>query len=177
VSASRLADDLAALLAGEPVGLPCAELVARLKRRRGAVLDALRGDPRFEHQGRNRGSRWRLVAGAGPGRNGAAFSAAGQAGQGIDPDPAPARRERAGERARPSAAELLENPHALLTRTHLRELGHERRAIDSIFRQLPLVLDPGYARPRIKAADYLAFIERHTYENDVVHPSRHGAVV
>jgi hypothetical protein len=172
VSASPLADDLAAVLAREPLGLPCAELVARLKRRRGDVLSALRADPRFEHQGHNRGSRWRLAAGAGPGRNGAAFTAAGQADLGIDPAPPPARRERAGER-RPVAAD----PDALLTRSQLRELGLERRAIDAIFRKLDLVYLPGYSRPMIRAGDYLAHIKRHTYSNNDVHPSRHGAVV
>jgi hypothetical protein len=173
----QLADDLAAVLTAEPLGLPCAELTARVKRRRGDVLTALRADPRFEHHGRNRGSRWRLAAGVDRGRNGAGFRADGQPELGSDPSSQPARRERAGERSRPSAAELLENPHALLTRSHMRELGHGRRAIDAIFRQLPLILDPEYARPRIKAADYLAHIERHTYGNDVVHPSRRGTVV
>jgi hypothetical protein len=70
--------------------------------------------------------------------------------------------------------ELLEKPHALLTRSHLRELGLERRAIDAVFRELKLVLLPGYSRPLIKAADYLQLIERETYGNDVVHPSRRG---
>ena len=37
------------------------------------------------------------------------------------------------------ATELLETPGALLTRTHLRELGLERRAIDAVFRKLPVV--------------------------------------
>jgi hypothetical protein len=177
VSASPLADDLAAVLAAEPLGLPCAELVARLKRRRGDVLDALRADPRFEHQGRNRGSRWRLAAGAGPGRTGAAFTADGQADLGLDLARPPARRERAGERARPSASELLETPGAFLTRSHLRELGLERRAIDAVFRKLDLVYLPGYSRPMIRAGDFLALIERRTYSNHAVHPSRHGAVV
>jgi hypothetical protein len=74
--------------------------------------------------------------------------------------------------ARPSAAELLATPGALLTRSHLRELGLQRGAIDAVFRALPLVLLPGYSRPMIKAADYLELIERETYGNDVVHPSR-----
>jgi hypothetical protein len=58
-----LADDLAAVLAAEPTGLPCVHLVARLHRRRGDVLAVLRADPRFEHSGRARGSRWRLRRG------------------------------------------------------------------------------------------------------------------
>jgi hypothetical protein len=77
--------------------------------------------------------------------------------------------------AGPSAAELLATPGALLTRSHLRELGLQRGAIDAVFRALPLVLLPGYSRPMIKAADYLELIERETYGNDVVHPSRRAA--
>jgi hypothetical protein len=73
---------------------------------------------------------------------------------------------------RPSAVELLDTPGALLTRTDLRELGLERRAVDAVFRTLPLVLLPGYSRPLIKAADYLELVERETYGNDVVHPTR-----
>jgi hypothetical protein len=38
---------------------------------------------------------------------------------------------------RPTAPELLETPGALLTRSHLRELGLERRVIDAVFRALP----------------------------------------
>ena len=56
----------------------------------------------------------------------------------------------------PVPADLLEKPDALLTRTRLRELGLERRAVDAIFRALPVVALPGYARPMIRAQDYLA---------------------
>jgi len=35
---------------------------------------------------------------------------------------------------RPTATDLLETPGAPLTRTHLRELGLERRAVDAVFR-------------------------------------------
>jgi len=73
---------------------------------------------------------------------------------------------------KPTAAQLRGDDGALLSRTDLRELGLERRAIDAVFRELPLVLLPGYSRPLIKAADYLALIERETYGNDVVHPAR-----
>jgi hypothetical protein len=51
------------------------------------------------------------------------------------------------------AADLLETPGALLTRSHLRELGLERRAVDAVFRALPVVALPGYSRPLIRAAD------------------------
>lgn len=71
---------------------------------------------------------------------------------------------------RPSAAELLETPGALLTRSHLRGLGLERRAIDAVFRALPVVALPGYARPMIRAEQYLKLVEQHTYRNDRVRP-------
>lgn len=65
----------------------------------------------------------------------------------------------------PSASDLLETPGALLTRSHLRELGYGRRAIDAIFRELDVVVVPGYARPMIRVEDYLALLERSTYDN------------
>jgi hypothetical protein len=69
-----------------------------------------------------------------------------------------------------TAQELLEIPNALLTRTHLRELGLERRAVDAIFRALPVVALPGYSRPMIRAQEYLALIARSTYNGDRVRP-------
>lgn len=69
-----------------------------------------------------------------------------------------------------TVSELLKTPDALLTRSHLRELGLERRAIDAVFRELDVVALPGYSRPMILAADYLALIERHTYRGDRVRP-------
>jgi len=67
------------------------------------------------------------------------------------------------QRDAPSVAELLERPGALLTRSHLRELGLERRAIDAVFRECPAVLMPGYSRPMVRAEDYLAFVDANTY--------------
>ena len=72
---------------------------------------------------------------------------------------------------RPSAAELLATPGALLTRSHLRELGLERRAIDAVFRRLPVVAFPGYSRPMIRVDQYLALVEQHTYCDDRVRPA------
>ena len=69
------------------------------------------------------------------------------------------------------AIELLETPGALLTRSHLRELGLERRAIDAVFRKLPVVALPGYSRPMIHVEEYLQFIDEHTYRDDRVRPS------
>jgi hypothetical protein len=65
---------------------------------------------------------------------------------------------------RPTASELLANPEALLNRSHLRELGLERRAVDAVFRALPVVALPGYSRPVIRVRDYLALLESSTYD-------------
>jgi hypothetical protein len=70
------------------------------------------------------------------------------------------------------AAELLQTPGALLNRSHLRGLGLERRAIDAVFRALPVVALPGYSRPLIRAEQYLELVERHTYQDDRVRPCR-----
>jgi len=80
------------------------------------------------------------------------------------------RAAHAGDR-RPSVAELLETPGALLTRSHLRALGLERRAIDAVFRALPVIALPGYSRPMVRAADYLAFVDQSVYRDDRVRPT------
>jgi len=72
----------------------------------------------------------------------------------------------------PSPAELLLTPGALLTRSQLRGLGLERRAIDAVFRALPVVALPGYSRPMVRAEQYLEFVEKHTYRDDRVRPCR-----
>jgi len=68
----------------------------------------------------------------------------------------------------PAPAERLANPEALLSRTDLRELGLERRAVDAVFRALPVVVLPGYRRPLVRVADYLELLERCTYGGDRV---------
>jgi hypothetical protein len=68
----------------------------------------------------------------------------------------------------PAPAERLANPEALLSRTDLRELGLERRAVDAVFRALPVVVLPGYSRPLVRVADYRALIERSTYDSERV---------
>jgi hypothetical protein len=76
---------------------------------------------------------------------------------------------------RPTAAELLRTEGALLTRSHLRELGLERRAVDAVFRECPVVQLPGYSRPLVRVSDYLALIEGSTYCDrcgDRVRPTR-----
>ena len=72
---------------------------------------------------------------------------------------------------RPPLAALLETPGALLTRSDLRGLGLERRAIDAVFRALPVVALPGYSRPLIRAEQYLELVEEYTYRDDRVRPS------
>ena len=81
------------------------------------------------------------------------------------PDGADARN---GSDRRPAASRLLQTPGALLTRSHLRDLGLERRAIDAVFRALPTVVLPGYTRPLVRAEDYQALLERSTYRDDRV---------
>jgi hypothetical protein len=65
---------------------------------------------------------------------------------------------------RPTAAERLHNPAALLTRGDLAELGLERRAVDSVFRACPIVALPGYSRPLIRVGDYLDLITTNTHD-------------
>jgi hypothetical protein len=90
----------------------------------------------------------------------------------TDPDRAPTP---AAPRGHQPARELLEIPGALLSRTHLRELGLERRAVDAVFRALPVVALPGYSRPLIRADHYRELVEEFTYRDDRVRPmSAHG---
>jgi hypothetical protein len=67
-----------------------------------------------------------------------------------------------GVSTRPSAAERLAVPDAVLSRTDLRDLGLERRAIDVVFRECPIVALPGYSRPLVRVRDYLALLEGST---------------
>lgn len=71
---------------------------------------------------------------------------------------------------RPNPAERLERPDAFLSRSDLRDLGLERRAVDAVFRGCPTVCIPGYSRALIRVADYTAFIESCTYSGDRVRP-------
>jgi hypothetical protein len=71
---------------------------------------------------------------------------------------------------RPSAADLLERGTGYLTRTHLRELGLERRAVDSVFRTIAkdagVVVLAGYSRPLIRVEDFLELVARSTHRDD-----------
>ena len=73
---------------------------------------------------------------------------------------------------RPSASDRLANQAAFLSRSDLAELGLERRAVDAVFRVCPVVVLPGYSRPLIRVSDYLALIERSTYQDGRVRPGR-----
>jgi hypothetical protein len=70
----------------------------------------------------------------------------------------------------PSARDLLDQGTGLLTRSHLRELGLERRAVDAVFRACPTVIIPGYSRPLFKVADYLRQLDGRTYRDDRPYP-------
>jgi hypothetical protein len=72
---------------------------------------------------------------------------------------------------RPTAAELLETPGALLTRSHLRDLGLGRAAIDAVFRALDPVFFPETKTGYVKREDYLELVERQTYRDDRVRPT------
>jgi hypothetical protein len=68
-------------------------------------------------------------------------------------------------------ADRLANPAAVLSRTDLRKLGFERRAVDAIFRACPVVSIPGCSRPLIRVCDFQAFLAEHTYAGDRVRPT------
>jgi hypothetical protein len=61
-------------------------------------------------------------------------------------------------------------PEALLSRTDIGELGLPRRGVDAVFRALPVLVLPGYARPMVRVRDYLELVERSTYRDDRVRP-------
>jgi hypothetical protein len=70
--------------------------------------------------------------------------------------------------ARPTAVELLDRPGAVLSRSHLRELGWGRSAIDAIFRACDTIVPPGTEKPHIRVEDYLRVFEDSTYGEDRV---------
>jgi hypothetical protein len=71
----------------------------------------------------------------------------------------------------PAPHERINQPGALLSRSDLRDLGLERRAVDAVFRSLPVVSLPGYARPLVRAEDYMALVESSTFRGDRVRPT------
>jgi hypothetical protein len=71
---------------------------------------------------------------------------------------------------RSALTERLSEPNAVLTRSDLAELGWPRRGVDAVVRGCGVVAVPGYSRPVVRVADYLAFVERNTYRGDRVRP-------
>jgi hypothetical protein len=63
----------------------------------------------------------------------------------------------------PTASELLETPGALLTRSHLRDLGLGRAAIDAVFRKLDNVVFPETRTPHVRRDDYLELVAESIY--------------
>ena len=70
-----------------------------------------------------------------------------------------------------SVEERLQLPDAFLSRTDLRTLGLPRRAVDTVFRELDVVVLPGYTRPFVRVRDYLELVDRSTYGDDRVLPA------
>jgi hypothetical protein len=64
----------------------------------------------------------------------------------------------------PTAAARLSNPDAFLSRSDLQELGLGRRAIDAIFRAVPIVSLPGYSKPLIRVCDYQELVDRSLFD-------------
>jgi hypothetical protein len=76
----------------------------------------------------------------------------------------------------PATSDRLARHDGFLTRTDLAALGLERRAIDAVFRALPVVSFPGYSRPLVRVQDYLDLVEQSTYRGDRVRPTRPSPV-
>ena len=62
-------------------------------------------------------------------------------------------------------SERLNCPEAVLSRSDVAELGYSRRAVDAIFRDLPVLVLPGFTRPLVRVSDYLEHVQRHTYRD------------
>jgi hypothetical protein len=58
-----------------------------------------------------------------------------------------------------------------MTRSHLRDLGLPRGAIDVVFKRLDIIFFDGYSRPMVKVEDYLELLTESTYGCDRVRPS------
>jgi hypothetical protein len=71
----------------------------------------------------------------------------------------------------PTAPELLAQGVGMLTRTHLRDLGLGRSAVDAVFRVLDVVVFPGSSRPHVRVEDYLELVDRSTYGDGRFRPT------
>lgn len=74
-------------------------------------------------------------------------------------------------RRRPTAAELLATPGALLRRTHLAEVGLTRTMVDSTFCELGVIFLPGCRRAAVRHEDFVELLERCSYGRDRVRPT------
>jgi hypothetical protein len=72
---------------------------------------------------------------------------------------------------RPSARELLEQGSGYLTRSHLRELGLPRAAIDALLKKLDNYFIEGYTRPMVKVEDFIVLMAASAYGRDRVRPT------
>jgi hypothetical protein len=66
---------------------------------------------------------------------------------------------------RPTAAERLSIPDAVLSRTDLRDLGYGRQAVDRIFRACAVIVPPGSRKPLILVRDYHACVAAWTFHD------------
>lgn len=64
--------------------------------------------------------------------------------------------------------ERLRHPDAMLTRPDLARIGHSRRAVDAIFEHCTVYVFPGFSKPMIRVADYLAVRDSAAFRNDRV---------
>lgn len=71
--------------------------------------------------------------------------------------------------------ERLSTGVGYLSRTDLAELGLPRRAVDAVFRKLPVVQFDGYSRPFVRVQDFLELEVASTFRDDRVRPSRRSA--
>ena len=69
-----------------------------------------------------------------------------------------------------SLSARLRTPDAFLSRGDLGALGLGRRAVDAVFRELPVIELPGYSKPMVKVRDYQGLIAACTYDGDRVRP-------
>lgn len=67
-------------------------------------------------------------------------------------------------------AELLAARTGYLLRTDLMAIGLPERAVDAIFRKVPVVVLEGYSRPMVRVEDYMAAVAAATYGTDRVRP-------
>jgi hypothetical protein len=75
---------------------------------------------------------------------------------------------------RVSLTERLDLPDGVLSRTDLRDLGYERRAVDGIFREAArrrgVIHVPGYSRSMIGVRTYREILADSTHGDDRVGP-------